>query len=96
MKGFSNRKEDEGFIDLCELTSALLIPFLLKANTSIHEPPIHKLMTKKSVPPDVVRKYIDGSSKAKEAASNADSWEHKEFVRIAAFPQYRIKFDKVN
>mmetsp|Transcript_15838 Transcript_15838/g.22648 ORF Transcript_15838/g.22648 Transcript_15838/m.22648 type:complete len:1024 (-) Transcript_15838:164-3235(-) len=82
LKGFSGRKEDEGFIDLCELASALLIPFLLKANAAIYESPIHKLMVKKSVAPDVVRKYIgDGSSQAKDDPNTINSWEHKEFVR---------------
>ncbi len=79
MKGFSSRKEEDGFIDLCELTSALLIPFLLKANASIHDSPIHKLLTKKkSVLPDVVRKYVAHS---KDANTNVRNWEHREFVR---------------
>lgn len=79
MKGFSSRNEEDGFIDLCELTSALLIPFLLKANASIHDSPIHKLLTKKkSVLPDVVRKYVAHS---KDSNTDVRNWEHREFVR---------------
>ena len=73
LKGFCGGKEEEGCIDLSEITAILLAPFLLKARKEIDAS-----LGQDGARPALVREYIEGS---KSESDFQHKWEFEEFLR---------------